>query len=187
MVTYIFIAVVPIVLILLLFTIGTYIVTGQVAVYLVTSELARRSAGLLPPALGLLYSAPQDVQDRIRWLAPFYAQRYPGLELVVRNGREWRYPEGSTLPLPTRIERTASGLFLWNNHYYLWTQAGQGPASVVLAAPVTREHAGQPGSRFGRGPARHPPPACRRREDGSGPPGRRRHPAARTGASFRPR
>ena len=141
-VTYVFIAVVPIVLILLLFTIGAYIVTGQVAVYLVTSELARRSAGLLPPALGLLYSAPQDVQDRIRWLAPFYAQRYPGLELVVRNGREWRYPEGSTLPLPPRIERTESGLFLWNNHYYLWTQAGQGPASVVLAAPVTRDMLG---------------------------------------------
>lgn len=141
-VTYVFIAVVPIVLILFLVAIGAYIVTGQVAVYLVTSELERRSAALLAPAQGLLYTAPQDVQARIHWLAPFYAERYPGLELVVRNGREWRYPEGSTLLLPPSIERTTSGLVLRNNQYYLWTQAGQGAASVVLAAPVTREMLG---------------------------------------------
>jgi sigma-B regulation protein RsbU (phosphoserine phosphatase) len=138
-VTYAFIAVVPIVLILLLVALGAYIVTGQVAVYLVTSELERRSAALMAPAQGLLYTAPQDVQDRIRWLAPFYAARYPGLELVVSNGREWRYPEGSTLRPAPRVERTASGLVLRNNRYYLWTQAGQGSASVVLAAPVTRD------------------------------------------------
>ena len=141
-VTYVFIAVVPIALIILLVAIGAYIVTGQVAVYLVTSELERMSAALLAPAQGLLYTAPQDVQDRIRWLAPFYAQRYPGLELVVRNSREWRYPEGSTLRLPPRIERTTSGLVLRDNHYYLWTQAAQGPASVVIEAPVTREMLG---------------------------------------------
>ena len=141
-VTYVFIAVVPIVLILMLVAIGAYIVTGQVAVYLVTSELERKSAALMAPAQGLLYTAPQDVQDRIRWLAPFYAGLYPGLELVVRNGREWRYPEGSTLTLPPRIERTTSGLVLRENHYYLWTQAAQGPASVVIEAPVTREMLG---------------------------------------------
>jgi sigma-B regulation protein RsbU (phosphoserine phosphatase) len=138
-VTYVFIAVIPIVLIILLVAFGAYIVTGQVAVYLVTSELERRSAALMAPAQGLLNTAPQDVQDRIRWLAPFFAERYPGLELVVRNGQEWRYPEGSTLRLPPRIEQATSGLVLRNNHYYLWTQAGQGPASVVLAAPVTRD------------------------------------------------
>ncbi len=141
-VTYVFIAVVPIVLILLLVAIGTYIVTGQIAVYLVTSELERRSAALMAPAQGLLYTAPQEVQDRIRWLAPFFAERYPGLELVVRNGREWRYPEDSTLRLPARIEGTTSGLVLRNNHYYLWLQAGRGPAAVVLTAPVTREMLG---------------------------------------------
>jgi sigma-B regulation protein RsbU (phosphoserine phosphatase) len=141
-VTYAFIAVVPIVLIILLVAIGAYIVTGQVAVYLVTSELERRAATLMAPAQGLLYTAPQDVQDRIRWLAPFFAERYPGLELVVRNGQEWRYPEGSTLRMPPRIEQTTSGLILRDNHYYLWTQAGQGSASVVLAAPVTRDMLG---------------------------------------------
>jgi sigma-B regulation protein RsbU (phosphoserine phosphatase) len=138
-VTYVFIAVVPIVLILLLVAFGAYIVTGQVAVYLVTSELQRRSAALMVPAQGLLATAPQDVQDRIHWLAPFFAERYPGLELVVRNGREWHYPEDSTLLLPPRIERATSGLVLRNNHYYLWAQAGQGPAAVVFAAPVTRD------------------------------------------------
>jgi sigma-B regulation protein RsbU (phosphoserine phosphatase) len=141
-VTYVFIAVVPIVLVLLLVAIGAYIVTGRIAVYLVTSELERRSAALMAPAQGLLNTAPRDVQDRIRWLAPFYTARYPGLELVVRNGQEWRYPERSTLRLPPRIEQTTSGLVLRNDRYYLWTQAGRGPASVVFAAPVTSEMLG---------------------------------------------
>lgn len=141
-VTYLFIAVIPIVLILLLVAIGAYIVTGQIAVYLVTSELERRSAALMAPAQGLLSTAPQDIPARIRWLAPFYAGQYPGLELVVRNGQEWRYPEGSALRLPSRIERRSSGLILRNNHYYLCAQAGQGPAAVVLTAPVTSDMLG---------------------------------------------
>src|ERR1019366_1030966 len=45
-VAYVFIAFVPIVLILALAGVGTYIVAGQVAVYLVTSELQRRAASL---------------------------------------------------------------------------------------------------------------------------------------------
>ena len=48
-VTYVFIGVVPIVLILILAVLGTWIVVGQVAVYLVSSELERRAAVLTDP------------------------------------------------------------------------------------------------------------------------------------------
>ena len=49
-VTYVFIGVVPIVLILTLAVLGTWIAVGQVAVYLVSSELERRAALLTEPA-----------------------------------------------------------------------------------------------------------------------------------------
>src|SRR5512140_822029 len=70
-VAYLFIAVVPIALILLLAGIGGYILTGQIAVYLVTNEIDRRSEALMGPAQGLLAAAPQARADLIRWLAPF--------------------------------------------------------------------------------------------------------------------
>src|SRR4051812_17466306 len=49
-VTYVFIGVVPIVLILGLTAVGTWILTGQIAVYLVTAELERRAQSLIAPA-----------------------------------------------------------------------------------------------------------------------------------------
>ena len=48
MVTYVLIAVVPILLILTLAGLGGYMLAGQVAVYLVRSELDRRVASLQP-------------------------------------------------------------------------------------------------------------------------------------------
>ena len=96
-VAYLFIAVVPIALILLLAGIGGYILAGQIAVYLVTNEIDRRSEALMGPAQGLLAAAPQDRADLIRWLAPFFQQRYPGLELLVRDRGEWQFPRNTTL------------------------------------------------------------------------------------------
>ncbi len=51
-VTYIFIAVVPIVLIVALAAVGSWIVVGQVAVYLVNAQLERRAASLLSRQCG---------------------------------------------------------------------------------------------------------------------------------------
>ncbi|MCU0229737.1 MAG: hypothetical protein MUF01_19065 [Bryobacterales bacterium] len=49
-VTYMFIGVVPILLILLLVAIGAYILTGQIASFLLTTELQRRAALLAAPS-----------------------------------------------------------------------------------------------------------------------------------------
>src|ERR1035438_5162378 len=57
-VTWVFIGVVPIVLILALAAIGTWIVAGQIAVYLVSSELKRRAASLEAPARILCQGSP---------------------------------------------------------------------------------------------------------------------------------
>src|ERR1700722_4220414 len=59
-VTYVFIGIVPIVLILLLAVSGTWIVTGQIAVYLMSSELDRRAATLLTEARILSQAKPGE-------------------------------------------------------------------------------------------------------------------------------
>src|ERR1035441_10587254 len=59
-VTYVFIGVVPIVLILTLAGLATWIISGQVAVYLISSELERRSVTLATPARLLSQAKPAD-------------------------------------------------------------------------------------------------------------------------------
>ncbi len=137
-VAYLFIAVVPIALILLLAGIGGYILAGQISVYLVTNEIDRRSEALIGPAQGLLAAAPQDRADLIRWLAPFYEQRYPGLELLVRDRGEWRFPRNATIVAPPPGHGSANGLILRDGQPYLWAHAVRGPAEAVLMAPLTR-------------------------------------------------
>ncbi|MCL6505816.1 MAG: hypothetical protein K6T59_02225, partial [Bryobacteraceae bacterium] len=85
-VAYIFIAVVPVALILVLAAIGAYLLYGQIAVYLVSSELERRAAALDSPVIGLLATEPRDRSARLRWMAPYFEQRYPGLQVLVRGG-----------------------------------------------------------------------------------------------------
>jgi phosphoserine phosphatase RsbU/P len=62
-VAYLFIAVVPVVLILALVLIGAYILTGQVTVYLVTSAIERRTVSLMGPARELFAAVPLKPGD----------------------------------------------------------------------------------------------------------------------------
>jgi phosphoserine phosphatase RsbU/P len=57
-VAYLFIAVAPIVLILALVSIGAYVLTGQVTVYLVTSAIERRTESMMGSARQVFASAP---------------------------------------------------------------------------------------------------------------------------------
>lgn len=66
--TYVFIGMVPIVLILALAAIGTYILVGQVAAYLVSSELERRAARFrIPFAFCLRPEKPIRTGWRRQW------------------------------------------------------------------------------------------------------------------------
>jgi hypothetical protein len=101
-VTYVFIAVVPIVLVAALAWIGGYILINQLAIYLVTSELDRRIASLDTAAESIVRSAPADRSVVVRRMTElFYREHYPGIEVLVRDGGKLiRYPDDGTLPEP---------------------------------------------------------------------------------------
>lgn len=138
-VAYLFIAVVPVVLILALVGIGAYWLTGQIAVYLVTAELERRADALAGPTRGLIVTPPKDRADRIRWVAPYFRERYPGLELLVRDRWEWRYPETSTIELPSPEWGDTSGIVQKGDRLYLWAHAVSGTAEALMLAPLASE------------------------------------------------
>ncbi len=138
-VAYLFIAVVPIVLILTLVAIGAYILTGQMTVYLITSAIERRAESLVTPVQELLSSTTQERAAYVRWLDSYLQDRFPGLELLIRDGGEWQYPEAPRIPPPGAGHGVTNGLVLRDGRPYLWAHTLRGRAEAVILAPLTRQ------------------------------------------------
>ncbi len=136
LVAYLFIAVVPIVLIVVLVGVGAYVFTGQIAAYLVTAELERRTRGLEDPARGLVSASPQVRLQHARWIAPFLRERIPGFEMVLSGDASFRYPPSSALQPPPGWGN-ASGLVEKGGAVYLWAHQKSAGAEVTMVAPVT--------------------------------------------------
>ncbi len=97
MVTYVFIAVVPILLILILVGLGAYIINGQFASFLVASKLRERAVQLRQVSRLLAHQADRVSQDApesfVQQLQALVAadlrehtSEYPGLEITLRLG-----------------------------------------------------------------------------------------------------
>jgi len=98
-VAYAFIAMVPIGLILALALVSIYGLTGQIAIYLINSELDRRTSILKGSAATILGAPPEHRQEAIRRTHDFTQRFFPATEILLRDGRdgrdggESRYPE----------------------------------------------------------------------------------------------
>jgi len=136
-VTYMFMGAVPIVLILALAYCGAWIVVGQVATYLVGSELNRRALALENPARVLAHSRPQDRDAILQQMAPLLAGREPGFQVVITGDGEYHYPPGSTFPAPPSAWNSYVGTVYKDGTYYSMAIARSGPRLAVIAAPLT--------------------------------------------------
>lgn len=139
MVAYLFIAVVPVVLLALLAWSGARLFAGQVAAYFVTNELERQTSDLLDLSRGLAWTQPSARTGRAQWLASSLLRRFPDLEVLVRDGANlWQYPEQTKLVAPPPGWGEASGLVRKGGSLYFWAHAVHDPAEVVMLVPVTR-------------------------------------------------
>ena len=128
LVVYLFIAVVPVVLILALAAMGAWILTGQIATYLVITDLERRTTSLAGAA-----------RVHMRALPPPYRVRFPGLQLLTTNGGEWRDPPDATLSAPPQGWPEAAGLVTKEGRLYLWAHAVGGGRETTLLAPMAAD------------------------------------------------
>jgi sigma-B regulation protein RsbU (phosphoserine phosphatase) len=134
---YVFIGVVPILLILSLAGIAAYILSGQIAAYLVSTEIDRRAAALDGQARGIAHAPPAQRLDRARWMTPYLSERFPGFEMLVRDGiSQWRYPEGAAIEPPPAGWHDASGLLRKGDAHYLWAHVVHGSVEVLMMAPM---------------------------------------------------
>jgi phosphoserine phosphatase RsbU/P len=158
-VTYLFIAVVPIILIILLVVIGGFIINGQFAAYLVSQRL-RNHADELEQLNRVVvhevhFEPPLPAQELLDRLKAFYvtelsshSQSYPGLEITLRIGTlesAFRL-DGTVLAKPVTIpawykEEEFSGIVVDGGKIELRamarTQTPHGDLVVILSQPFT--------------------------------------------------
>ncbi len=135
-ITWIFIGVVPIVLMLALAAIGAYIVTGQVAVYLVSSELDRRAESLAVPIRILTQTKPADRAVMTQQMGRFLGVRMPGIQVAVIADRTLHYPSDSTLEAPPKAWTDYTGYVLKDGLYYSAAIAKTDDTTAIALAPI---------------------------------------------------
>ncbi len=140
MVAYVFIAVLPILLILTLVGLGGYILAGQAAVYLVRSELDRRVASL-ESAVQVLGATGDESPDAIlRRTAEVYEKRFPGIAFVVEEkGKVRRWPQTGSIRAPEHLPVNSSGVASLDGRYYAWHYGTKDGTTYLVVAPLSRQ------------------------------------------------
>ncbi|HEY1339574.1 MAG TPA: SpoIIE family protein phosphatase [Bryobacteraceae bacterium] len=142
-VAYLFIAVVPVVLILALVGIAGWAVIGQMAIYLVNTELQHREQSLLRPAETLVRFPGRDPDTVINRFANMIRSSFPNFELVATGNLDIQYPPESRLKQPPPSWKQASGLVIKNDggedRLYAWAHVVGKDSEVTVLAPITPE------------------------------------------------
>ncbi len=140
MMAYLFIAVVPMLMLAVLTLAGAWAVSGQIAAYLLSVEMDRRIVQLKTVADSLGRVAPAARIEAIRRAGFVFRDRFPGVEILVRDagGNTVRYPDDSVLPEPPSGHPESAGLLIRERTFYLWVHLGGPRSEVVISVPVTR-------------------------------------------------
>jgi len=141
LVTYLFIAVVPVLLLATLAVVAGLSIASQLAVYLATSELDRQIASLGSAADSLVRTAPAERATVLDHMAElFYRDRFPGFEVIVRDsGHVVHYPaKADTPPAPGGWKRT-QGILRRGGSFYIWSHRQTDTGDVTVTAPVTSD------------------------------------------------
>ncbi len=141
-VLFLFIGLVPLLLITALIGLAGYMLIGQAAVYMATSELDRRADRLQDSATALAWALRTVPPDRRPAVATTFlehaAESWPGLEALIREAATTTtFPPGQSLVPPHDSSRTLRKFVLRDGHFYLTAQASQIPnVEVFLLQPL---------------------------------------------------
>ncbi len=133
-VTYLFIAAVPITLILALFFVAGWVLTGQFAGYLINSALERREESIEVPARLLARAAPQD---RLAIAQHLTATGIQAFEALVVGPQEFRYPADSKIEMLPDGWHDFTGVIYRGSDPYLISLANYAGARAEIMMPLT--------------------------------------------------
>jgi sigma-B regulation protein RsbU (phosphoserine phosphatase) len=141
LVTYVLIAVVPILLILTLAGLGTWVLAGQMAVYLARSELDRRVASMQAAVETLLHTNPMIRVETLRRTGEIYGERFPRLLLMIDDhGNLLHWPAEPAIRVAPKAEETSSGVAVHDGRFYAWAQISKDGMRFIAATPLTRRY-----------------------------------------------
>jgi sigma-B regulation protein RsbU (phosphoserine phosphatase) len=139
-VAYLFIAVVPIVLLAILTEMGAYTLASQVASFLLNSEINRHISVMHDSAKTLAEAPPSMRVDALRRAGLWYRDRFPGSRVVMREhgGAVRGWPESAAPEAPPEGHGERYGLLIKDGEYHLWAHAINDGVDVAVIVPVTR-------------------------------------------------
>jgi phosphoserine phosphatase RsbU/P len=145
-IAYLFIAVVPLVLLLTLVAAAGWAVIGTMAVYLVDTELGHRENQLLRQADLLARLPLRDPDMAISRFVMTTRNAFPDCELLLSGHDQLRYPPGNTVQQPPGGWKRATGLITKGDgprkRLYVWAHAigenGNGNEATIIA-PINHE------------------------------------------------
>jgi sigma-B regulation protein RsbU (phosphoserine phosphatase) len=142
-VAYLFIAVVPVVLMLALLLGTSYAVVGQTAAYLAYTALNSRMRMLNLPAVAMSRGPSRDPETAMARYEETLQATFPGFEILSTGANAFRYPPNSTLEAPLEPWKNASGLITKGTGsqrlLYAWAHSERNNNEVTIMAPVTHE------------------------------------------------
>jgi sigma-B regulation protein RsbU (phosphoserine phosphatase) len=139
--TYVFIAVVPVALIVLLAGIGTYALISQLAVYLALADLDRGGATLHQIAATLAESGGPIRTDVLERVAQSHRHRFPELWVIQRtNDKIQTWPPSHDESPPPPNWKQAEGVVERNGHFFLWSHVVNAASRVTVMAPLSRAY-----------------------------------------------
>jgi sigma-B regulation protein RsbU (phosphoserine phosphatase) len=142
---YLFIAVVPIVLILSLVMIAGWAVIGQMAVYLVNTEIGHRKDVLLTQARILGRFPVREPEVTVSRFNAAMARAFPDCRLLISGHDELRFPENADIEQPPAgWKQEDSGLVIktvdGEPRLLAWAHVrGSNGNEVTITAPVTHD------------------------------------------------
>ena len=141
LVTYLFIALVPILLILALVALGGVALTSQTAVQLVRTELDRRVRTLATLSRSVEQAGPDERVDVLRRVGLLFVERYPGLRLLLHEGgRQHVFPAGTKVDSPPPEWTPFNGIVLKDGQFFAVSHAETRSGDITVLAPLTNDY-----------------------------------------------
>jgi len=138
---YLFISVVPIVLLVAMVLLAGWVVIGQMAVYLVNKELEHREATLVRQADAFANLPIRDPETALNRFARITSNAFPDFEMLIVGEHEVRYPPDARIAAPPPEWKHASGLILKRegseDRLYAWAHNLSTHGEVTIMAPIT--------------------------------------------------
>ncbi len=140
LVTYLFIALVPVILIATLAGRAAFSLLSQLSVYVASSELQRRVDSLEFIAQTIAESSANQQSDIAASIGEIHSTRFPELQISITTPTsQFQWPKNDAASNPPEGWRTVKGLMERDASFYGWSNLVKGNIQITVVAPLTRK------------------------------------------------